>query len=223
MDPDDSFGDVPTGLNKVINRYHNAFFEDIQLTLGRNEFHCKVTIKRIRILPDEGLISGFLSFFQLTPVWRSTIPFYELSMPMKKRSVYSPAMSWKVLQMRKSGLIRRLRSQYLKDKPPDCSPIREIAEPLGIKKLASLFLIMAVGILAALSMFFFEIIFPEKQKPTRVLKSEAAKILFSTDMLIRKTAAQLLEIIKNCPKEQFEIIHKLHLQEELMQMLENRG
>ncbi len=96
-------------------------------------------------------------------VWESSSPLFSLTFPVKKKWPFKRTLQWKVQKLREIGVIDLLASQYLK-KPPKCKPPVEPAKALSLKKLFTLFLIIAIGCMAATLIFTLELTTKSKKK-----------------------------------------------------------
>ena len=94
---------------------------------------------------------------------------------MQKNSSFTPFIGHMLNKMAESGITNILTKRHLVAEP-NCKPVRETGQSLGMKKFASLFTLYLIGCFIAIVIFVIELIFKPKKTERRHLNQTTTEI-----------------------------------------------
>ena len=150
---DESFiSDISSRMQALLERPKTAAFGYASDYLSSEEYlDCKVCVHLYHQIVEIFKLNFYL---QIKEVF--IIKVGDVSMGLPKHSPYKIFMNRVLNKMFESGQIKRIYEKW-ENKDPDCESLLSSGNPLGIKKLISILLIICVGFLLALIVLVIEL------------------------------------------------------------------
>ena len=107
--------------------------------------------------------------------WKASVPFFTVSMHTKKNSILTPFLANKLKKMAEFGITKIISKRHIIPKP-NCKSLNVKGQPIGMEKIASLFVLYCTSCILSLIILVFEIIF-KPSKPLSKSPSSNVKLI----------------------------------------------
>ncbi len=112
------------------------------------------------------------------PIWTGDTPLSYFAFGLPKNSILKKFITLTIIKDIESGSMRLKEQRYL-PLPPNCSPLWREAVPLTFKKICTIFLVIASGLILSSLSLILEKLFYQKSEPVapeRDLNSSIRKL-----------------------------------------------